>query len=181
MTNKQIKVGDAVSWVDVPDGALVRRAREEGGVFFYQRRGDRGWCVGGRTTEGDGYFEQMDDDGWPRPWAHNDRGRVTIVALGLSGRESADDLRRLAEVFEVREALVVDALDQTVGVFLKDDGDRDLVVDHAWGARATPEIGGGFIFDTEALLTRAAERLHVVGWRPGMTAEDAARLLSGRA
>ncbi len=143
MTNKQIKVGDAVSWVDVPDGALVRRAREEGGVFFYQRRGDRGWCVGGRTTEGDGYFEQMDDDGWPRPWAHNDRGRVTIVALGLSGRESADDLRRLAEVFEIR-ALWEDACDQT----------------------------------DEQALTLTAERLHAAGWRPGMTAEDAARLLA---
>ena len=39
---------------------------------------------------------------------------VTIVALGLTGQESADDLRRLAEVFEVRAALlastVVDVL-----------------------------------------------------------------------
>lgn len=141
-----------VAWEDVPDGALVRRAREEGGVFFYQRRGDRGWCVGGRTTEGDGYFEQMDDDGWPRPWAHNDRGRVTIVALGLAGQETADDLRRLAEVFEVREAL--------------------RVLDTPWSLLYNHRTGEAHDLGT------LAEQLHAAGWRPGMTADDAARLLA---
>lgn len=49
-------------------------------------------------------------------------------------------LRRLAEVFEVREAVA-----------------------KRWGADLADEL---------------SERLHAAGWRPGMTAEDAARLLA---
>lgn len=70
----------------------------------------------------------------------------------------------------MREALVIDTLDQTVGVVLKDGGERDLVV----------EVNSGSIVNMGALLTRAAERLHAAGWRPGMSVEDAAlRLKAG--
>lgn len=71
---------------------------------------------------------------------------VTIVALGITGEETAADLQRLAEVFEVREAL------------MREDEDYAHL---------------------PLTATLAAERLHAAGWRPGMTAEDAARLLAG--
>jgi hypothetical protein len=70
----------------------------------------------------------------------------TIVALGLTGEESAADLQRLAEVFEVREYLIR-------------SGD-----DAVWCGQE---------------LDVFAACLHAAGWRPGMSAEDAARRLAG--
>jgi hypothetical protein len=82
----EIKIGDVVPWSDVPDGALVRTTR-------------MGWLV---TRQGDeGMYVEASYDGLPWPWGHY-RETATIVALGLTGQESADELRRLAEAFEVR-------------------------------------------------------------------------------
>ena len=67
---------------------------------------------------------------------------------------SADDLRRLAEVFEVREALPL--------------GEPALVV-------ALGNICG---LTLDQIKDIAAKRLHAAGWRPGMTAEDAASMLA---
>lgn len=82
--------------------------------------------------------------------------------MSLTGRESAEGLRRLAEVFEVREELrVCPGLPGFTRVYL-----------------------GGYLiggFSCGDGLTFWAERIHAVGWRPGMPAEDAARLLSERA
>jgi hypothetical protein len=76
----------------------------------------------------------------------------TIIALGLSGQEAAADLQRLAEVYEVREAMLSWSADE-----------RAVVLAHeaAWG-----------------ILSEVAERLHASGFRRGMTAEDAASLLA---
>lgn len=152
-----IKIGDRVAWADVPDGALVSRIRGEGGVFFYQRNGASGWCVGGRQSVGDGYFGPMCNDGWT--WNHIDRGPVTIVALGLTGDESADDLRRAAEVFEVRGA-----------TFTLDEFEMPADLAHSLEELAEE--------DDAAARDLLARRLHAAGWRPGMSAEDATRMLS---
>lgn len=142
MTEKTVRVGDMVAWANVPDGAMVRWLWDGHGNEFYWRRHahvasrvcshDGVWCKAGRD---DGAFAPSET--------------VTIVALGLTGRESAADLRRLAEVFEVREALW-----KTVDAYQAGWGDP-------W----------------ELAEVWLAERLHAAGWRPGMTAEDAARLL----
>ena len=97
----EIKVGDVVAWGKVPDGALVRRAVDDGG-FFYLRRGEEGWCVGKMQDDGEHYFEALPANLWPWQFRAYDTAPVAIVALGLIGQESADELRRLAEAFEVR-------------------------------------------------------------------------------
>lgn len=141
------RVGDVVGWADAPDGALVR---EQDGAMC-ARFGTR--CLSALYR--------------PDDWGYGAGGQwdlaatdlpVTIVALGLTGQESADDLRRLAEVFEVRAALLASP---TV---------VDVLHEHMYGCpRCNP--------DSSAAWTGAAARLHAAGWRLGMTAEDAARLL----
>ncbi len=162
MTEKTVRVGDVVAWADVPDGALVRDA--DG--FCAVRKYDRGAWVFGQNREWTAWIAASSTPlvrGWP--WAGDvpdGCARVTIVALGLTGHESADDLRRMAEVFEVREALL-----QAHGT------DAELWHSAAWGS-ARQGVG----VTLAAVAQDAAERLHAAGWRPGMTAEDAARLLA---
>lgn len=145
MTNsneRAVKVGDVVAWADVPDGALVRTRRGD----HASRNGDCGtW-----NNVGASWWPTV-GSGWQ--WALNGGHTtpVTIVALGLTGRESADDLRRLAEVFDVREAMLITL---------------------PWSTRLEPSrLSADPCGDL-------AERLHAAGWRPGMTAEDAARRLA---
>lgn len=153
------RVGDVVAWADVPDGALVRW--RDVYLCFQARRVFQVYYPGVSwlAPEGEG-------NGRDR-WAHMVEARATIIALGLTGQESADDLRRLAEVFEVRECL-----------YLADHPFQDLE------SRKLPKCSrlrvgnvGYFIADSDD-LTWTAERLHAAGWRPGMTAEDAVGLLA---
>lgn len=67
MGESQIKVGDVVAWADVPIGSLV----VDKDACFFNRQEDGGRCVG-----------SLD--------------RCTIVALGLTGNESAAELFALA-------------------------------------------------------------------------------------
>jgi hypothetical protein len=145
MTERTPKVGDVVAWADVPDGALVKSHRQDG--FYALRIQDRG-CWVGVAGEPWWQWQWSDEKSWPWRW---EREGVTIVALHLTGQETAADLRRLAEVFEVWECLVKHPR-------------GDLA---RWAARAGYHN-----------LHRLAERLRAANWRPGMTAEDAARLLT---
>lgn len=152
-----VKIGNVVAWADVPDGALVRLERNEANGIHVVRRGHR-WLRRWRiAVPGDGSQSARKNrrDGSERwIWLHDQPlfevyERVTIVALGLTGQETAADLQRMAEVFEVREAL------------------RQTADAYAYGCGDSWE-------QTEQWL---AERLHALGWRKGQTAEDAARLL----
>ncbi|HRU10512.1 MAG TPA: hypothetical protein P5144_14155, partial [Thermoanaerobaculia bacterium] len=153
-----IKVGDVVAWDKVPDGALARRTVDDGG-FFYLRRAEEGWCVGKMQDDGERYFEALPANLWPWRFKAYEAAPVTIVALGLTGQETADDLRRIAEVFEVWEALHAMQRAPTAGYVLL----CEMAKDEDWRPLTWHQL---------------AERLHAAGWRPGMTAEDAARLLS---
>lgn len=143
--NDKIAVGDHVAWADVPDGAMGRTTLDSGPYYVVRSKDSGQWLTKWRR-------------GRKWPWGGG-RGAfartesVTIIALGLSGQESADDLRRLAEVFEIREALW-----KTVDAYAAGWGD-------VW----------------EQAEQWLAERLHAAGWRAGMSAEDAARLLAERA
>lgn len=127
---KTIKVGDVVAWAGVPVRALVREAGGRFAVRHDLRHGSYPFDTVVRWLWGHG-FE-----------CHS---AVTVVALDLTGDESVDDLRRLAEVFEVREHLM-------------STGD-----DSIWFGEHIDDL---------------APQLQAAGWRPGMTAEDAARLLA---
>lgn len=149
-----IKVGDVVAWGKVPDGALVRTC--DGGYFL--RVGGCGECVG-RLPLLDRPNQHAQRWLWPSDRRKRDGEPLTIVALDLTGDETAADLQRLAEVFEVREALFV----------AESRGWLCVVIG---AGTAAPMI----LAEGDDLGT-VAERLHAAGWRPGMTAEDAARLL----
>lgn len=160
--NEQIKVGDVVAWADVEDGMMVsdgrsRYVRIDGrGTVVYEvfgvngepRPEDSRWCpwVGG----------------WP--WSSRSAKMVKVEAIGLMGHESAGDLRRAAEVFEVRDALR--AVPRLSGCTLFA---RIYIGD---------EMLGGFSGTCEQAATVWAERLHAAGWHPRMSAEDARRLLA---
>lgn len=136
--NEQIRVGDVVAWADVPDGALVR--------FYGGKRLRPGHAL---RIKNRGTWVEEDKTWYPFrgvwEWAFGGEGVATIVALNRTGQESADDLQRLAEVFEVREYLI-------------NTGD-----DSIWYGQEIDEL---------------APRLHAAGWRAGMPAEDAARMLA---
>jgi len=139
-----IKVGDVVAWAMVPMNALVRLT--EGGMTVKRRIARRMW-----------------------EWHLNptiEKDEVTVLALDVPDKDlTRSDLRRLAEVFEVREAL---------GTMRAADHVTERALEDAIKAAAA----GPTMSDLFAAMTTVAERLHAAGWRPGMTAEDAARLLS---
>lgn len=161
MTDKQIKVGDVCGWIDVPDRGL---ARTKDGSVAYRNRGR-------------GVFVAQPGEQWlgAQPWADEGKWRwctmsleetVTIIALDVPADATAEHLRALAERFEVREALYTmtrgdHAAESTLERFIK-------------SAAAGPTFG-----DLLQAFDAAAKRLHAAGWRPGMTAKDAARLLAG--
>ena len=159
--SETIKVGDVVAWADVPDGALVRQGIYAGRApefYFVARRGNDSLLCG-VTIPLDGiseWYQARPAAPWRSTFSPNaEPPRVTVLALGLTGQETADDLRRLAEVFEVREAL---RADDQLSLLMEADG--VVRIDH--------------IEDEQT----QADRLHAAGWRPGMTAEDAARMLA---
>ena len=94
-----IQVGDMVRWDDVPVGALVFSDPLTGLRWWYFREGETGNTVGidrGPGTRADCWACA---DGSHRPvwvgWSKSDT-LVRIVALSLTGNETADEVRRLA-------------------------------------------------------------------------------------
>lgn len=132
MTDKQIKVGDVVEWRLAPMHALVRDS-----VKFV-------WTM-------------SDAEEWQ---TYEPLSLVTIIALDVPTDATADDLRVLADRFEVRHFLTY--------------GDARHEVEHA----AWPFLGDFDGRTHSEIKDRVADMLHRAGWRPGMTAEDAARMLA---
>ena len=94
-----IKIGDTVAWADVPDGAMVRTATRQAGVVHALRIVGHGRFVSGTWgwREWDLRWEWSAEAEAPAWLKHPD---PTIIALGLTGFEAAEDLQRLAEVFD---------------------------------------------------------------------------------
>jgi hypothetical protein len=149
-----VKIGDKTTRHGVPDRALVRET--SGDRCYAVRLGDKGLFVGGEAT----WCGLTDPSetwwSWGLAW---ELCEVEIVALDLRGDESAEELRRLAEVFDVRQALRVEPGSPGFSrVYLND------------------ELLGGFSGGDG--LTFWARRLHDAGWRPGDSPERAWELLA---
>jgi hypothetical protein len=144
MTEKTYKVGDVVAWEQVPSGALVRTGQGRAG-FYLLRVDEHGSCVGATRGRWSPFVGE-----WKWSNAADDE-QVTIITLGLTGQETAADLQRMAEVFEVREAVKKWSRDE-------------------WAIM--PKRGG-----MPGLLSDFVHNLHAAGWRPGDAAEDAALFL----
>ena len=91
MTDKAVKVGDVVAWANVPSMAMVSDYGD-----YVVRKGSGGITV---------YSRSRTDNGWSveRPiwaWPFFAKRTVSIIALNLTGNETADELRALAEAFE---------------------------------------------------------------------------------
>jgi hypothetical protein len=170
MTGKTPEIGDTVAWADVPDGALIRDRpsdlwAETGHAVRLAGRGR--WVHEERVLDW-----SVDEDDWP--WHKGEElgqgaDGVTVVALGLTGRETADELQRVTELFEVREALTP---------WRRDDGDgrEQWIVTIAWPGDHTRAEGRGET--PEAARDIAADRLYRAGWRAGDGPERAAELLT---
>jgi hypothetical protein len=146
MTEKTYKVGDVLAWEQVPSGALVRGPWDERG--FFVERGAWRYRVKGALSSV--WYSERSAQAYR---AANLDTLVTIIALGLTGQETAADLQRLAEVFEVREAVKKWSREEWVQM---------------------PRRG-----DMPGLLSDFVRDLHAAGWCPGDTAERAAELLRG--
>lgn len=186
MSKKTYEIGDTIEWDNVPrNGTMIRQGRN-----YATRIGDDGtW----NHVDGDPAWWSCRGAGWQ--WALNGSGAVTIVALDLTGEESAGDLRKRAEIFEVREVVV--GLTLPVPMFKWHCRDalragQGMPPDGLFNA--TVPCGTTICGVEPANWTRSemwhlkrcgacrggvAERLHAAGWRPGDSAERAAELLAG--
>lgn len=144
-----VKVGDVVAWDKVPDGALVR-CKEGHAVRAYETMG---WWACRPTMMPGWHIRHPQHMFFWGGGMHRDT-EATIIALGLTSQETTADLQRIAEAFEVWEA--IDGSDETKRAI--------------WGPRSSRVSDG--------TLSIVARILHAAGWRHGMTAEDAARLLA---
>ena len=152
------RVGDVAAWAAVPDGALAREVGSDK-VRLHLHHADGT----GEMVAAGGSFARLPPGVRRFPWSLFDMGQtVTIVALHLTGQETADDLRRMAEVFEVREAV------------MGEPALRRIVWTQAGEDEAVDPICA-----SDDAVSAVLERLHAAGWRPSMTAEDAARMLAG--
>lgn len=124
-----------------------------------------------------GVFVAQPGEPWlgAQPWADEGKWRwgtlsleekVTIIALGVPADATAADLQRLADVFEIDRLLTSHRLPARV----KLNGET-LIIDR-WLYDLAVQAGGD-----DGWTRIIAEHLHRVGWEPGMTAEDARRLL----
>jgi hypothetical protein len=151
MVEMTYRVGDVVAWDDVQDGWLVRDAD---GDYALRIDGQGHYVATPNDIEGGGWesWEEMDShhDAWP--WNNSPSRSNTIIATGLSGKETAADMQQLAEVYEVREAL------------------------KAWPMSYWAILLRGAINNTSVDVW--AQRLHAAGWRPGDSAARAADLLA---
>lgn len=99
MTDKAVKVGDVVAWKRVPLNTMAR--------WYWDDAQNTEYHVKNLTRTGRGKTARVGSVP-PRVWrrADMDNGQfdpeepVTIIALGLIGSETADELRALAEAFE---------------------------------------------------------------------------------
>jgi hypothetical protein len=202
MTEKTHKVGDVVAWTIVDDGTMVLADMSEQGKFYAVKHHGRGEWVG--PNEGWTSFTGP----WSWPWSPAPlslRGEVTIIAMGLTGQETAADLQRLAEVFEVREALLATPCVACMGEAVcwgycdvepelqpmcdkccyhsGEDGWCTLVRDDLQGLAARLHREGWKAGEKVLrTLTADGEREHganSIAGRPGDTAERAAELLRG--
>ena len=98
MTTQHVQVGDVVAWDDVPLAAMVRWYWDGQGNEHHVKK----LSATGRVKT------SLVGSTPPEVWrtADYDNGDfasdepVTIIALDLTGRETADELRALAEEFE---------------------------------------------------------------------------------
>jgi hypothetical protein len=180
MTERTYGVGDVVAWDEVPDEALVLWNDDTYLVFQPKRIFQAHYpSVPWMAPEGEGSGREL--------WAHMAPAQVTIIALNLTGQETAADLQRLAEVYEVREVLTATLIEPRgpyepafwliglpcgPGLFdhKTEDGEDGITA---------MEVGSGT--DRDVALQAAAERLHAAGWRPRDSAARAAELLAAEA
>lgn len=101
----EINIGDVVPGCQVPSGAMVLEPR---GAYqdYAVRVADSGWYVGGRVRDkidpvgcwnAFGAYHNDSDPQLCEGWRWDLRDEVTIVALNLTGQETAADLWALAK------------------------------------------------------------------------------------
>ena len=101
MTDKTTaKVGDVVAWDEVPSGAMVKCEYAVGSGFA----GDIDYAM---RIGDEGYWPKIEEDDWQEfdaQWGWvgvpKDICSIVIVALDLTGNETAEELRALALAFE---------------------------------------------------------------------------------
>lgn len=107
MTEKTYQVGDVTPWREVRPSSLVR----QGAGDYALRVGDQHHWVRLVNTIKMDWARVGACGGWlTDDGVDVDEGPVTIIALDVPADATADDLRALAEVFEVRAALAAQLL-----------------------------------------------------------------------
>ncbi|MCY1055659.1 hypothetical protein [Nannocystis sp. SCPEA4] len=103
MTERTYNVGDVVAWSEVQDGWLVLDTGSDlwaDSAYVLRLAGRGRWIHEERVTD---WTLTLDD--WP--WETGEEVKygangVTIIAMNLTGKETAGDLQGLAEAFAKR-------------------------------------------------------------------------------
>jgi hypothetical protein len=151
MVDRTYAVGDVVAWDEVQDGWLVLGAN---GTLAARRQAN-GLIVGRGGSQGiiaEHWGESSDI--------------VTIIAAGLTGKETADDLQRLAEVYDIDQCIEAHRLPARVRL-----NGETLIVER-WLYDLAGHAGD------DGWCRVIAEHLHRVGWRRGDGAVKARELLA---
>lgn len=100
MTDKAVRVGDVVAWDDVPVMALCQPVTPSHATSQHFLRRDEllGTYLGGVFGWWD--IPRIGSGAWIRWFMWKNFPQAKIIALNLTGNETADELRALAEAFE---------------------------------------------------------------------------------
>lgn len=95
MTDKTVKVGDVVAWDEVPSGAMVKCLFGLHIHYAMRMRDGGSWPA----VDSKDWMEFAVSWGW-KGMPYGLTSDPVVIALVLTGNETANDLRALAEAFE---------------------------------------------------------------------------------
>lgn len=138
MTDKTVKVGNVVAWDEVPINTLIQWEWSGYGHEYHVKclsptGREKTACVGNTRHQ----WSLADKDSGN----FDPQEPVVIVAPGLTGRETADELRALAERFEIRRHLIATGDD---ALWFGEDVDACAARLHACGWRVGMDADEAF-------------------------------------
>ena len=115
---QESNIGRVIRWDEVEHGMLVRSDPGTGLVWHYVKLGEHGYTVGCHGTRPDaraswGYMVGSELPRWSG-WSPAD-APVTVIAEGMSGTEDGAAMRELAQAYDTRVSVQVDALEARRG------------------------------------------------------------------
>lgn len=112
---QESNIGRVIRWDEVEHGMLVRSDLGTGLVWHYVKLDVHGFCVGCQGPSGSswGYMTGSSLPLW-ETWSPAAMP-VTVIAEGMSGTEDGAAMRELAQAYDTRVSVQVDAFEARQG------------------------------------------------------------------